>query len=107
MILYFSAELRVFAKPTANTNQALLRCHVTTTDKSVSSVHLVGDGASKASWITVTGPVPSEDGCVILRLTAGISLRENTNKYGCRVQTGGQNITVLWGEIFDFVTIIC
>lgn len=97
---YFSADLCVFAKPIDNTGQALLTCHVTSTDKSASSVYLIEDGASKASWITVTGPMPSEDGSVVLRLTAEISLSPNTNTFGCRVQTGGHNITVFWGESF-------
>lgn len=95
MLLYFPPELRVFAKPIANTAQALLRCHVTTTDKSVSSVHLIGDGAS---WITVTTPMPSGDGAEIIRLTAGIPISQNTNTYGCIVQKGGHNITVFWGK---------
>ncbi|XP_076605223.1 major histocompatibility complex class I-related protein 1-like [Chaetodon auriga] len=95
-------ELYVFAKPIVDRAQALLRCHVTSTDKSVRSVHLIGDGASKASWISVTGPVPSEDGSVILRLTAGISLSQNTYTYGCEVQAGGHNITVFWdGNTLD------
>ncbi|XP_040917265.1 hereditary hemochromatosis protein homolog [Toxotes jaculatrix] len=89
-----NTELSVFAKPVPNTAQALLRCHVMSTDRSVSSVYLTGDGASKANWITVTGPLPSEDGSVILRLTAGISLNQDT--YSCTVQTGGHNITVSW-----------
>ncbi|KAF1375222.1 hypothetical protein PFLUV_G00237260 [Perca fluviatilis] len=89
-------ELRVFAKPIVDTDQALLRCHVTSTDKSVSSVHLIGNGASRASWIRVTGPMPAEDGSVILRLTAKISQSRNTVTYGCTVQTGSHNITVFW-----------
>ncbi|XP_051240038.1 major histocompatibility complex class I-related gene protein [Dicentrarchus labrax] len=97
-----NTELHIFAKPIADTDQALLRCHVTSTDKSVSSVHLIGDGAFKANWISVTGPIPSEDGFVILRLTAGISLSQSSNTYGCRVQTGGHNITVFWdGNTLD------
>ncbi|XP_044231603.1 uncharacterized protein LOC122998707 [Thunnus albacares] len=97
-----NTELRVFAKSTANTDQVLLRCHVTSTDKSVRSVHLIGDGASRARWITVTGPLPSGDGSVIIRLTAEISLSRNTNTYGCTVQTGGDNITVFWdGSTLD------
>ncbi|XP_074516746.1 hereditary hemochromatosis protein homolog isoform X2 [Sebastes fasciatus] len=100
--IHQKTELRVFAKPIVNTAQALLRCHVTSTDKSLSTVHLIGDGASRTSWITVTGPMPSEDGAVILRLTAGISLRQSTNKYGCTVQTGGHNITAFWdGSTLD------
>ncbi|XP_042292910.1 uncharacterized protein LOC121914031 [Thunnus maccoyii] len=97
-----NTELCVFAKPTANTNQVLLRCHVTSIDKSVSSVHLIGDGVSRASWITVTGPLPSGNGSVIIRLTAGISLSRNTNTYGCTVQTGSDNISVFWdGSTLD------
>ncbi|XP_042244714.1 zinc-alpha-2-glycoprotein-like [Thunnus maccoyii] len=97
-----NTELRVFAKSTANTDQVQLRCHVTSTDKSVSSVHLIGNGAPRASWITVTGPLPSGDGSVIIRLTAGISLSRNTNTYGCTVQTGGDSITVFWdGSTLD------
>ncbi|XP_035530241.1 uncharacterized protein LOC118337366 [Morone saxatilis] len=97
-----NTELHIFAKPIADTDQALLRCHVTSTDKSVSSVHLIGDGAFKANWISVTGPMPSEDGSVILRLTAEISLSQSTNMYGCRVQTGGHNITIFWdGNTLD------
>ncbi|XP_070835617.1 major histocompatibility complex class I-related gene protein-like [Chaetodon trifascialis] len=95
-------ELYVFAKPIVDRAQALLRCHVTSTDKSLSSLHLIGDGASKASWISVIGPMPSEDGSVILRLTAGISLSQNTDTYGCEVQAGGHNITVFWdGKTLD------
>ncbi|KAM9341007.1 uncharacterized protein ABDE67_014686 [Symphorus nematophorus] len=89
-------ELHIFAKPTANRDQALLRCHVTGIDISMRSVYLIGNGASKASWIARTGPLPSEDGCVILRLTAGISLKEDTNTYGCTAQAGGHNFTVFW-----------
>ncbi|TDG98548.1 hypothetical protein EPR50_G00201500 [Perca flavescens] len=89
-------ELRVFAKPIVDTDQALLRCHVTSIDKSVSSVHLIGNGASRASWISVTGPMPAEDGAVILRLTAEISQRRDDYTYGCTVQTGSHNITVFW-----------
>ncbi|XP_044231693.1 uncharacterized protein LOC122998769 [Thunnus albacares] len=97
-----NTELHVFAKPTANKDQVLLRCHVTSTDKSVSSVHLIGDGVSRARWITVTRPLPSGDGSVIIRLTAEISLRRKTNTYGCTVQTGGDNITVFWdGSTLD------
>ncbi|XP_029983503.1 major histocompatibility complex class I-related gene protein-like isoform X1 [Sphaeramia orbicularis] len=96
-----STELRVFGKPTAYTDQALLRCHVTTTDKSVSSVHLVGDAAPQAIWTSVTGPVPSGDGCVILRLTARI-YTQKPNTYGCTVQTGSDNKTVYWdGKTLD------
>ncbi|XP_034713585.1 class I histocompatibility antigen, F10 alpha chain-like [Etheostoma cragini] len=89
-------ELRVFAKHMVDTDQALLRCHVTTTDKSVSSVHLIGNGATRASWIRVTGPLPAENGSVILRLTADISQNQIHNTYGCTVQTGSHNITVFW-----------
>ncbi|XP_029983527.1 zinc-alpha-2-glycoprotein-like [Sphaeramia orbicularis] len=97
-----TTDLHVFAKPTADTDRALLRCHVTTTDRSASSMHLVGDGASRAFWISVTGPVPSGDGSVILRLTAMISLTQVINTYGCTVQTGGHNITVYWdGNTLD------
>ncbi|XP_078134528.1 major histocompatibility complex class I-related protein 1-like [Sander vitreus] len=88
-------ELRVFAKPIVDTDQALLRCHVTSTDKSVRSVHLIGNGASRASWIIVTGPMPAEDESVILRLTAEIS-QNRDDTYGCTVQTGSHNITVFW-----------
>ncbi|XP_078134529.1 major histocompatibility complex class I-related protein 1-like [Sander vitreus] len=94
-------ELRVFAKPIVDTDQALLRCHVTSTDKSVSSVHLIGNGASRASRIIVTGPMPAEDGSVILRLTAEIS-QNRDDTYGCTVQTGSHNITVFWdGNTLD------
>ncbi|XP_028422608.1 uncharacterized protein LOC114547429 [Perca flavescens] len=95
-------ELRVFAKPIVDTDQALLRCHVKSTNKSVSSVHLIGNGASRASWISVTGPMPAEDRSVILRLTAKISQSRNTVTYGCTVQTGSHNITVFWdGNTLD------
>ncbi|XP_032355728.1 uncharacterized protein LOC116669793 [Etheostoma spectabile] len=95
-------ELRVFAKPIVDTGQTLLRCHVTTTDKSVSSVHLIGNGASRASWIRVTGPLPAEDGSVILRLTADISQNRDHHTYGCTVQTGSHNTTVFWdGKTID------
>lgn len=90
----------MFVKPDDEKDRALLTCHVTTTDKSVSSVQLIGNGAPQASWSSVTGPVPSEDGSVILRLRAGISLNQDTNIYGCAVQTGGHNFTVFWGETF-------
>ncbi|XP_036927727.1 major histocompatibility complex class I-related gene protein-like isoform X2 [Acanthopagrus latus] len=93
---HHKTEVRVFAKPDVSTDRALLTCHVTTTDKSVSSVQLIGNGASQARWGSVTGPLPSEDGSVIFRLRAGISLNQNTNIYGCAVQTGGHNFTVFW-----------
>ncbi|XP_034713584.1 uncharacterized protein LOC117935488 [Etheostoma cragini] len=95
-------ELHVFAKPIVDTDQALLRCHVTTTDKSVSSVHLIGNGATRASRIRVTGPLPAENGSVILRLTADISKNQIHNTYGCMVQTGSHNTTVFWdGKTID------
>ncbi|XP_049917149.1 major histocompatibility complex class I-related gene protein-like [Epinephelus moara] len=95
-------ELRIFAKSIENKDEVLLRCHVTSTDRSLSSLHLIGNGASRASSITVTGPVPSGDGSVILRLTARISQSQNTNTYGCTIQTGGQKTTVFWdGSALD------
>ncbi|TWW53771.1 hypothetical protein D4764_0116830 [Takifugu flavidus] len=93
-------DLRVFANPVDRT-KALLKCHVTSTDKSVRSVSLTEDGAPKANWITVTGPLPSGDGSVILILTAEVPLI-HTNIYGCVVQTEDRNITVMWGENFTF-----
>ncbi|TWW69507.1 hypothetical protein D4764_18G0003130 [Takifugu flavidus] len=93
-------DLRVFANPVDRT-KALLKCHVTSTDKSVRSVSLTEDGATKANWITVTGPLPSGDGSVILILTAEVPLI-HTNIYGCVVQTEDRNITVMWGENFTF-----
>lgn len=107
LLLHFSTEVRVFAKPDVSTDRALLTCHVTTTDKSVSSVQLIGNGASQARWGSVTGPLPSEDGSVIFRLRAGISLNQNTNIYGCAVQTGGHNFTVFWGETFGKLAWLC
>ncbi|XP_035850882.1 uncharacterized protein LOC116065808 isoform X2 [Sander lucioperca] len=99
-------ELRVFAKPIVDTDQALLRCHVMSTDKSVSSVHLIGNGASRARWIIVTGPMPAEDGSVILRLTAEISQNPD-DTYGCTVQTGSHNTTVFWdGTTLDGRTLL-
>uniref|UniRef100_A0A3B4X7V4 MHC class I-like antigen recognition-like domain-containing protein n=1 Tax=Seriola lalandi dorsalis TaxID=1841481 RepID=A0A3B4X7V4_SERLL len=90
--------------PIAHTAQILLICHVTSTDRPVSSVHLTGDGAPSARWITVTGPVPGpEDGSVVLRLTAEISLSQHT--YRCAVQAGGHNISAVWGETCDLVTL--
>ncbi|XP_037341605.2 uncharacterized protein LOC119227189 isoform X2 [Pungitius pungitius] len=91
-----NTELRVFAKPKDSNGQFLLTCHVTSSDTLISSVHLIGDGATRAAWITVAGPLPSEDGSVIMRLTAGIRQSANTYTYGCRVQAGGHNITVFW-----------
>ncbi|TWW53360.1 hypothetical protein D4764_0184980 [Takifugu flavidus] len=87
-------DLRVFANPVDRT-KALLKCHVTSTDKSVRSVSLTEDGATKANWITVTGPLPSGDGSVILILTAEVPLI-HTNIYGCVVQTEDRTITVMW-----------
>eukprot|EP00066_Takifugu_rubripes_P030563 XP_011619829.1 PREDICTED: uncharacterized protein LOC105419825 [Takifugu rubripes] len=93
-------DLRVFANP-VNRTKALLKCHVTSTDKSVRSVSLTEDGAPKANWITVTGPLPSGDGSVILILTAEVPLI-HTNIYGCVVQTEDRNITVMWdGKTLD------
>ncbi|XP_056880030.1 RLA class II histocompatibility antigen, DP beta chain-like isoform X3 [Takifugu flavidus] len=93
-------DLRVFANPVDRT-KALLKCHVTSTDKSVRSVSLTEDGATKANWITVTGPLPSGDGSVILILTAEVPLI-HTNIYGCVVQTEERNITVMWdGNTLD------
>ncbi|XP_056879564.1 RLA class II histocompatibility antigen, DP beta chain-like isoform X2 [Takifugu flavidus] len=92
-------DLRVFANPVDRT-KALLKCHVTST-KSVRSVSLTEDGAPKANWITVTGPLPSGDGSVILILTAEVPLI-HTNIYGCVVQTEDRNITVMWdGNTLD------
>ncbi|CAK6977735.1 zinc-alpha-2-glycoprotein-like [Scomber scombrus] len=88
--------LRVFGKPTDNPEQALLICHVTSTDTSVTSVHLTGNGACRASQITVPGPLPSGDGSVIIRLTARISLNQYSNTCGCTVQTDSRDITVSW-----------
>ncbi|KAG7236240.1 hypothetical protein INR49_001156 [Caranx melampygus] len=82
-------DLNIFTKPTADRAQALLICHVTTTDQSVSSVQLTGDGAPGATWVRVMGPVPGpEDGSVILRLTAVISSTQLS--YGCTA--GGHSI---------------
>ncbi|TWW54176.1 hypothetical protein D4764_0192030 [Takifugu flavidus] len=93
-------DLRVFANPVDRT-RALLKCHVTSTDKSVRSVSLTEDGAPKANWITVTGPLPSGDGSVILILTAEVPLI-HTNIYGCVVQTEDRTITVMWdGNTLD------
>ncbi|XP_056224932.1 uncharacterized protein LOC130164303 [Seriola aureovittata] len=94
-------DLNMFAKPIAHTAQILLICHVTSTDRPVSSVHLTGDGAPSARWITVTGPVPGpEDGSVVLRLTPEISLSQHT--YRCAVQAGGHNISAVWdGKTLD------
>ncbi|KAM3607107.1 uncharacterized protein V6R79_001875 [Siganus canaliculatus] len=90
-------EMRVFGKAIGSRHQALLRCHVTSTDQSVSSLQLVG---GVALWSSVSRSTPSEDGCVVLRLTAGISLSQDG--YGCRVETGSGNITVLWdGKTLD------
>ncbi|KAM3608251.1 uncharacterized protein V6R79_021844 [Siganus canaliculatus] len=90
-------EMRVFGKATGSRREALLRCHVTSTDQSVSSLQLVG---GVALWSSVSRSKPSEDGCVVLRLTAGISLSQDG--YGCRVETGSGNITVLWdGKTLD------
>ena len=100
IVPYFSPVVRIFAKPTENADLALLTCHVTSTDRSVSTVHLIGDGASRVSWISRIGPMPSEDQSVILRLTAGISLSRNADTYSCTVQTQGHNITEYWGETF-------
>ncbi|TWW54805.1 hypothetical protein D4764_0116110 [Takifugu flavidus] len=88
-----TSDLRVFANPVDRT-RALLKCHVTSTDKSVRSVSLTEDGATKANWITVTGPLPSGDGSVILILTAEVPLI-HTNIYGCVVQTEDRTITVI------------
>ncbi|XP_071368921.1 major histocompatibility complex class I-related gene protein-like [Centroberyx affinis] len=91
-------DVRILAKPIPNTAKVSLRCHVTSTDKSVRAVHLIGEGAAR---VTVTGPLPSGDGSVILRLTAEIS-SQNMTKYGCKVQTSSHNITVLWdGDTHD------
>ncbi|TWW54613.1 hypothetical protein D4764_0275550 [Takifugu flavidus] len=93
-------DLRVFANPVDRT-KALLKCHVTSTDKSVRSVSLTEDGAPKANWITVTGPLPSGDGSVILILTAEVPLI-HPNIYGCVVQTEDRTITVMWdGNTLD------
>ncbi|KAM3607693.1 uncharacterized protein V6R79_011897 [Siganus canaliculatus] len=90
-------EMRVFGKAIGSRHWALLRCHVTSTDQSVSSLQLVG---GVALWSSVSRSKPSEDGCVVLRLTAGISLSQDG--YGCRVETGSGNITVLWdGKTLD------
>ncbi|XP_071315420.1 IgG receptor FcRn large subunit p51-like isoform X2 [Trachinotus anak] len=92
-------DLMVFAKPTSDPAQVLLTCHVTSTDRSVSSVYLTRDGAS--SRTTVTGPMPGpEDGSVILRLTAWISLSQHT--YSCTTETGGHKISAVWdGKTLD------
>lgn len=95
-------ELFVFAKPSENGYEAQLRCHLTTTDKSVKSVHLIGDGVSSVIYMSVMGPVPSGDEAVILRLKAGIFLRHSRLTYGCNVQTEGHNVTVYWnGNTID------
>ncbi|XP_071773490.2 major histocompatibility complex class I-related protein 1-like [Centroberyx gerrardi] len=91
-------DVRILAKPIPNTAKVSLRCHVTSTDKSVRAVYLIGEGATQ---VTVTGPLPSGDGSVILRLTAEIS-SQNMTKYGCKVQTSSHNISVLWdGDTHD------
>lgn len=93
--IHQETDLQVFGKSTASPEQALLICHVTSTDTSVRSVHLTGNGDCRASQIKVPGPVPSGDGSVIIRLTARISLK-NSNTCSCTVQADGRDITVFW-----------
>ncbi|XP_030012227.1 uncharacterized protein LOC115434425 [Sphaeramia orbicularis] len=95
-------ELHVFAKPTNDKFLVLLRCHLATTDKSVTSVDLIVDGASGVDWTSLIGPLPSGDTSVILRLTARISLKQKTSTYGCSVKTGSHKTTVFWdGKTLD------
>lgn len=91
-----NTELRVFAKPFENGNEAQLLCHVTTTDLSVKSVHLIGNGATRVSGFSVMGPLPSGDGFWILRLTARIFLSQTHLTYGCAVQSESHNFTTFW-----------
>ncbi|KAK7904165.1 hypothetical protein WMY93_016772 [Mugilogobius chulae] len=96
-----NTELHVFAKPLEN-NEAFLCCHVTTTDRSVKSVRLIGDGATHVSGFTVAGPLPTGGDAWVFRLRARISLSVTHLTYGCAVQSAGQNMSVFWnGNTLD------
>ncbi|XP_029905576.1 major histocompatibility complex class I-related gene protein-like [Myripristis murdjan] len=88
-------ELHIFAKAVSGLDKVSLRCHVTSNEESVSTVHLIGGAASR---VTVTGQLPSGDGGLVMRLAAEISPGTDWNKYGCRIQTSIHNITVMWDE---------
>ncbi|KAJ0062984.1 hypothetical protein NL108_010287 [Boleophthalmus pectinirostris] len=97
-----NTELHIFAKPVEDNNEAYLICHVTTTDPSVKSVHLTGDGAPHVSGYSVFGPLPSDGDEWVLRLTARISLRLTHLTYGCAVKSEGNNVSVYWnGNTLD------
>ncbi|XP_072314106.1 uncharacterized protein [Eucyclogobius newberryi] len=97
-----NTELHIFAKPVEGSNEAFLCCHVTTTDRSVKSVRLIGDGATRVSGFSVVGPLPAGGDARVLRLTAGISLSLEGLSYGCEVQSQGHSISAFWnGNTLD------
>lgn len=91
-----NTELRVFAKPVENSEEAQLLCHVTTTDSSVKSVRLIGNGATRVSGFSVMGPLPSGGASWVLRLSGRISLSLTHLTYGCAVQSDNHNLTIYW-----------
>lgn len=91
-----NTELRVFAKPDESSDEAQLLCHVTTTDPTAKSVHLIGNGATRVSGFSVMGPLPSGGDSWILRLTTRISLSLSHLTYGCTVLAENHNLTVYW-----------
>ncbi|KAJ0063002.1 hypothetical protein NL108_010288 [Boleophthalmus pectinirostris] len=91
-----NTEVQIFAKLTSVNDEVQLKCHVTSSDQSVSSVHLIGDGAPRVKWVSVTAPLPGGDGSVVLLLTAGIRADQSIYQYGCTVQTEKGNITTFW-----------
>lgn len=91
-----NTELQMFAKPLEDSDEALLLCHVTTTDPSVKSVQLIGSGANRVSGHSVMGPLPSGGDIWILRIKAKIFLSLTHLTYGCAVQSETKNLTVYW-----------
>uniref|UniRef100_A0AAV2JH49 Uncharacterized protein n=1 Tax=Knipowitschia caucasica TaxID=637954 RepID=A0AAV2JH49_KNICA len=78
-----STDLHVFANPLQTTNDAVLCCHLTTSDPTVKTVFLIGNGATHV-------------------LKALISLSNTHLTYGCAVQSEGFNISMYWnGNTLD------
>ena len=69
---------------------------MTSTDRSVKLLTLIGEGASLAHQVTVDGPLPFGDGYVILKLTAVVPSSQHQYTYGCRVQTDKHTFSAFW-----------
>ena len=100
----FPTDLHISAQVLPNESKFKLRCQVTSTDRSVKLLTLIGEGASYARQVTVDGPLPFGDDYVTLRLTAVIPSSEH--QYGCRVQTEKHSFSAFWkpsGKFYVYI----